>query len=155
MYYSNFRKSFLYRACQKKVWYICSLHCDFFDEFFDFLGKPQLFIHRVSKKHGNIFFDIEVYLKNRAFGSISSASISLVIVLSLGSVLILLFFIRFCLDIPVLLDISFHDIFFSKAISSILFQNSSENCFINRSFGKIRLFPIYVQEFTTISNDST
>ena len=120
-----------------------------------FLCKPQTLWYRVSKITEDIFFDIEVYLKNSAFGSISSASISLIIVLSLGSVLILLFFIRFCLDIPVLLDISFQEMSFSKAISSILFQNSSENCFINRSFGKIRLFPIYVQVFTTISNDST
>ena len=96
----------------------------FDDEFFDFLGKHQLLTHRVSRKYGNIFFDIEVYLKNSAFGSISSASISLIIVLSLGSVLILLFFMRFCLDMPVLLDISFQEMSFSKAISSILFQNS-------------------------------
>ena len=124
MYYSDFRKSFLYRACQKKVWYICNLHCDFFDEFFDFLGKHQLLTHRVSKKYGNIFFGIEVYLKNSVFGSISSASMSLIMVLNLGSVLILLFFMRFCLDIPVLLEISFQEMSFSKAMSSILFQNS-------------------------------
>ena len=44
---------------------------------------------------------------------------------SLGSVRHLLFFVRFCLDIPLLLEISFYEMSFSLAILSTFAQNLS------------------------------
>ena len=44
---------------------------------------------------------------------------------SLGSVRHLLFYVRFCLDIPLLLEISFHEMSFSLAILSTFAQNLS------------------------------